>query len=104
MLSFKKPLEFEWNKGNIEKNKKHNVTDQETEEVFFDKKKITYRDKLHSIIEERLIVIGKTKEGRLLYIICTIRKKKIRIISARNINRKEVYIYEKTTQATKIQK
>ena len=90
--------EFEWDKGNIGKNKKHRVEDKETEEVFLDEGKVILKDKLHSSSkEERFIVIGKTKKNRLLYIVFTNRKKKIRIISARNINKKEVHFYEETT-------
>lgn len=94
----KKVIEFEWDKGNIGKNKKHKVEDKEAEEVFFDEGKVTLKDKIHSTdLEERFILLGKTKKDRLLYIVFTERKEKIRIISARNINKKEVHLYEETT-------
>lgn len=93
----KSVLEFEWDEGNIGKNKKHKVEDKEAEEVFLDEGKVAFKDKLHSQKEERFIVLGKTKKDRLLYIAFTKRKKKIRIISARDINKKEVLIYEETT-------
>lgn len=96
MRVVKDVLEFEWDQGNNEKNKKHNVEDKETEEVFLDEGKVIFKDKLHSKIEDRFIVVGKTKKGRLLYICFTKRKKKIRIISARDINKKEVTLYEET--------
>lgn len=89
-------LEFVWDTGNIEKNKKHNVTDTEAEEIFFDPKKVIARDVLHSQEEKRWILLGKTKKERLLYVVFTERQKKIRIISARDINKKEVPLYEKT--------
>jgi len=92
-----KVFEFEWDKGNVNKNKKHKVKDKETEEVFFDKNKVIYKDKLHSKHEDRFIIIGKTKEDRLLYAVFTKRGKKNRIISARDINKKEVKLYEETT-------
>ena len=92
----KSVLQFEWDGGNIDKNKKHSVEDKKAEEVFLDEGKVIFKDKLHSQVEERFIVIGKTKKERLLYICFTRRKKKIRIISARNINKKEVSIYEET--------
>jgi len=95
MKVFKKPLEFSWDKGNIGKNLKHNVTDKEAEESFFDKRRKTFRDRLHSNGEERFRIVGKTKKGRLLFIAFTMRGKKVRIISARDINKKEVYLYEK---------
>ncbi len=95
MKILNKVIEFNWNKGNIQKNMKHNVNDKETEEVFFDKKRYIFKDKLHSNNEERFRIIGKTKRQRLLFIVFTIRGNKIRIVSARDINKKEVYLYEK---------
>ncbi len=95
MIADKKPVEFQWDKGNIEKNKKHDVKDKEAEESFLDKNKVIYNDKLHSDKEERFVLLGKTKKDRLLYIIFTKRGNKIRIISVRDINKKEVGIYEK---------
>lgn len=95
MKIFKKPLEFQWDKGNIGKNLKHKVQDNEAEETFFDKKKKIYKDYLHSDVEDRNILIGKTKKERILYLVFTIRGKKVRIISARDINKKEVAMYEK---------
>ena len=89
-------LAFEWDKGNIGKNTKHKVEDREAEEVFLDENKKTFKDKLHSDGEERFRVVGKTKKERLLFVAFTIRKGKIRIISVRNINKKEVYLYEET--------
>ena len=95
MKILNKVIEFNWNKGNIQKNMKHNVNDKETEEVFFDKKRYIFKDKLHSNNEERFRIIGKTKRQRLLFIVFTIRGNKIRIVSARDINKREVYLYEK---------
>lgn len=97
MIVKKELLEFEWDKGNTGKNKKHQVDDREAEEVFFDPKKVIFRDVLHSEKEKRFIIIGKTKKERLLFVVFTIGNKKIRIISARSINKKEVYLYEKKT-------
>lgn len=86
---------FEWDKGNSGKNKKHHVDDSEAEEIFFDQRKYIFKDTIHSGREKRLRIIGKTKNGRLLFVVFTIRGKKIRVISARDINKKEVYLYEK---------
>lgn len=93
----KTAYEFEWDKGNIGKNKAHNVEDKEAEEVFLDKEKVIYKDILHSKEEERFIILGETKGKRLLYVVFTYRKNRIRIISARDINKKEVAIYEEKT-------
>ncbi len=104
MRIIKKALEFDWDKVNIEKNLKHNVSDKESEEPFWDTNKIIYKDVFHSQKEERFIIIGKTKKERLLYTVFTYRKNNIRIISSRNINKKEVSIYEKKTRTAKVQK
>jgi len=95
MIVVKKLLEFQWDAGNILKNDKHGVENQETEEVFFDEKKKIFKDHLHSGREERFRIMGVTKKGRLLFVVFTKRKGKVRIISARDINKKEVPLYGK---------
>jgi len=96
MVVIKEPVEFNWDKWNIGKNKKkHGVGEQESEETFFDNKRVIYKDKFHSEKEDRFILIGRTKRKRLLYVAFTIRSEKIRIISARDINKKEVKFYSK---------
>lgn len=95
MVSIKSVFEFEWDKGNINKNRKHGIEDKESEEPFFDIKKRTFRDHVHSKDEERYRIVGKTKKGRLLFVVFTKRGEKIRIISGRDINRKEVSLYTK---------
>ena len=94
MRIVKEVLEFDWDKGNIGKNKKHDVEDKEAEEPFLDGNKVIFIDAFHLEKEKRFVLIGKTKNKRLLYIVFTKRNKKIRIISARDINRKEVHLYE----------
>ena len=97
MKKVRKLVEFSWDFGNINKNKsKHNVTEKEAEEVFFDENKQEYPDPKHSDREIRKIVAGKTRAGRLLFIVYTIRNSSIRVISARDLNkRKEADLYEK---------
>lgn len=98
MVIIREPIEFIWDKGNKDKNwLKHEITNQESEEVFFDEEKKTFKDKLHSKGEERFRVVGETRGGRLLFVAFTIRRNKVRIISARDINKKEVSLYEKKT-------
>lgn len=98
MKVIKEPVDFDWDKGNINKNwRKHKVKDSEAEEIFFDDKKKVFKNKLHSKEEERFILLGKTKRERLLFVVFTMRNNKVRIISARDINKKERKLYEKTT-------
>ena len=95
-------LSFEWDKGNEQKNwLKHKVTAEEAEEAFDDEKRLILEDTRHSEKERRFILFGKTDKGRMLFIIYTLRDEntKVRIISARDINRKEVLMYEKATRA-----
>lgn len=98
MFKIKEPIEFQWDKGNMDKNWiKHRATNEECEEVFLDENKKIAKDILHSEKEERHILLGKTKKRKLLYVVFTARNKKIRIISARNTNKKEKKLYEKST-------
>jgi len=55
------------------------------------------KDTSHSNKEKRYILLGKTKKERLLFLVFTIRKKKIRIISARDLNKNERKLYEEKT-------
>ena len=95
----KKELQsFEWDQGNTNKiYRKHKVKTFECEEVFFDENKVILKDVQHSGEEERYVLLGKTKKERLLFIVFTTRQHKLRIVSARDINKKERGLYEKTT-------
>ncbi len=96
MVVLPAPVAFQWNRGNQGKNLvRHNVSDAESEEAFFDPGKKILRDVLHSGKERRFILLGATKVGRRLFIAFTIRHKTIRIISARDLNCKEYNLYEK---------
>lgn len=96
MIVFSEPIQFDWDEGNADKNRIiHGVTTHEAEEVFFDSKKVIYKDVFHSEKEEIYILIGKTKSNRLLYTVFALRDPKIRVISSRDINKKEVPLYEK---------
>lgn len=87
---------FEWDKGNLKHIKKHNAVYTECEEVFSNKPLLVSRDEMHSTMEQRFQALGKTDKERLLFISFTIRENHIRIISARDLNKKEVNTYEKT--------
>lgn len=91
-----KPVEFDWNEFNKDKNwTKHNVENKECEEIFYNKPLKTYPDKKHSLLEKRFVAFGMTNKQRKLTAIFTIRNNKLRIISARNMSRKERNVYEK---------
>lgn len=95
-ISALKPLEFEWDKGNIDKNwKKHRVTPEECEEVFSFKDLKLVPDLKHSQEESRFVARGETFAERKLTVIFTVRKSRIRVISAHDQSRKERKVYEK---------
>ncbi len=85
------PIRFEWDAGNQNKNwAKHNkVGNEECEEVFFDPHKRIASDALHSGSEPRYLLLGTTRFGRPLFIVFTVRGNKVRVISARDLNKKE---------------
>ena len=86
---------FDWDEGNIEKNwVSHRVTPQEAEQVFFNQPLIVADDSGHSGKERRYFVLGQTDEDRALFIAFTVRDKRIRVISARDMSRKERKVYQ----------
>ncbi|MCX5817473.1 MAG: BrnT family toxin [Proteobacteria bacterium] len=86
---------FEWDKYNSGKIKtKHGVTPVECEQVFFNIPVIAGNDEKHSETEDRFYVLGQTDSGRLLFMVFTVRKEKIRVISARDMNKKERRVYQ----------
>lgn len=86
---------FDWDTGNRDKNwQKHRVSPGECEEVFFNLPLLLQDDPGHSKAEARFLVLGHTNSGRLLFIAFTVRKDKIRVISARNMSQKERGLYE----------
>lgn len=87
---------FDWDGANEDKNwDKHKVRNRETEEIFFNKPLIVNFDKQHSKKEIRFQVLGRTNENRELFVVFTVRDNKIRVISARDMSKKERRVYEK---------
>ena len=86
---------FDWDRGNVEKNwKRHRVAFHECEEVFFHEPFIL-PDPRHSLAESRYYALGRTARGRRLTVAFTVRGNKIRVISARDMSRKEKRGYGK---------
>ena len=85
---------FQWDRGNIDKNLiKHNVENWESERVFFNRPLLILDDPKHSVSEKRWVAFGKTDADRFLVVIFTKRNKLIRIISARDMNKRERKFY-----------
>lgn len=96
-----KSVKFEWDKWNTDKNYlKHGITPKEAEEAFITENSYFFSDVKHSKIEERFILLGKTLEKKDLFVVFTMRGKKVRIISARSMHESEVKKYEKAKKNT----
>jgi hypothetical protein len=96
MVNFSDIVGFEWDAGNERKNDKHGVSMAEAEQVFFNAPLLVVDDVAHSQSEVRLHALGVTDDGRRLHITFTLRRagELIRVISARDMHRKERSIYE----------
>jgi uncharacterized protein len=99
MIDFAKVTGFDWDDGNIRKNDKHWVSTAEAEQVFFNAPLLLVIDNRHDYKEPRFHALGKTDDKRLLHITFTLRfsGEKIRVISARDMHKKERIAYEQTT-------
>ncbi len=97
MLDIAKITGFDWDTGNARKNDKHNVSTTEAEQMFFNEPLLIVADPRHSAHEVRLHALGKTDEGRRLHVTFTVRANKIRVISARDMHRREKAVYAQAT-------
>ena len=88
---------FDWDEGNARKNEKHGVSQSEAEQMFFDVKLLMVADANHSADEPRYHALGTMLDGRRLHATFTLRSNgtRIRVISARDMHRKERQIYER---------
>ena len=91
---------FDWDKGNARKNEKHGVSTAEAEQIFFNAPLLFLEDVAHSQREARVHALGKTDGGRTLHITFTLRQSEtlIRVVSARDMHRKERAIYEQADE------
>ena len=88
-------LGFQWDQGNIDKNLiKHKVENWECEQLFFNIPLLVIDDPKHSISEKRWAAFGKTDADRLLIVVFTKRGDLVRVISARDMNKKEREFYD----------
>jgi uncharacterized DUF497 family protein len=97
MFDFLRIEGFDWDEGNSRKSaEKHDVSQAEAEQVFFNDPLLVVEDISHSNHEIRLQALGHTDSGRLLHISFTLRGegRLIRVISARAMHRKERLRYE----------
>ena len=87
---------FDWDEANAAKNwERHRVTPEEAEDVFFHDPFVLRSDAGHSKREKRYFALGEAASGRRLFVAFTIRRKLIRIISVRDMNRRESEEYQR---------
>lgn len=100
MIDFDAVTGFQWDRGNARKNAdKHGVSQSEAEQVFFNEPLLVVEDAEHSRAEPRFHALGSTDTGRCLHVTFTLREgdSKIRVISARDMHRKERMHYDQET-------
>ncbi len=99
MINWKQVTGFDWDAGNERKSEeRHAVNRFEAEQVFFNQPLLVLADQKHSQNEARYHALGASNSSRLLHITFTLRfdNTSIRVISARDMCRKERNIYEKS--------
>ena len=85
-------MKIEWDTNKNDANmKKHHISFETAARVFLDENRLDYYDIVHSINEDRYITIGLVEE--VIVVVYTLRKTRIRIISARLATRKEKELY-----------
>ena len=97
MIAFDRIIGFQWDQGNARKSAdKHRVSQSEAEQVFFNEPLLIVDDVKHRQTGHRFHALGKTSAGRRLHITFTLRENntRIRVISARDMHRKERTRYE----------
>lgn len=92
MIDWNRIVGFDWDAGNARKSAdKHNVSQAEAEEIFVNQPLLFAVDERHGGEEVRFNALGRTNQLRLLHVTFTLRQDetRIRVISARDMNRKE---------------
>ena len=90
---------FDWDDGNAGKCQKHGVTIEAIEKLFRSSSLRAEPDIANSIGETRFRAVGRTEEGRAIFVVFTLRVRGtanlIRPISARYMHKKEIDAHEK---------
>ena len=88
-------MKFEWDEKKAAANlSKHGVSFDEAKTVFDDPLYVDFYDPDHSYDEHRYIIIGESRQGRLLMVSYTERDDVVRLISSREVTPAEARIYE----------
>ena len=87
---------FEWDEANAHKNwERHRVSPEEAEDVFFNDPLVVRSDIRRSRREKRYLALGQTSAGRCLFVAFTVRGSRVRVVSVRDMNRRERSAYAK---------
>lgn len=85
---------FDWDRNNVEKIwARHKVSPFECEQVFFNEPLVVHDDVKHSQDETRYYILGQTDKKRLLFVVFTVCRNLIRVISARDMSKKERQVH-----------
>ena len=98
MVDLERIVGFQWDDGNRRKSvDKHDVSQAEAEQAFFNDPLLLLPDPAHSVSEPRFHALGVTDQGRRLHVTFTLRDDEtlIRVISARDMHRKERAHYDR---------
>ena len=88
-------MEFEWDLGKATSNlRKHGISFHEAATVLGDPLGTTFPDPDHSVGERRYVTIGASEAGKLMVVAHVDRSRRVRIISARRVTRRERRFYE----------
>ena len=100
MIGFTRITGFQWDRGNAWKSAdKHGVSQTEAEQVFCNESLLVVEDVKHGGSEMRFHAPGLTDSGRRLHVTFTLRVEgtRIRVISARDMHRRERVIHDRET-------
>ena len=90
-------IKFEWDPPKAVANlKKHRVSFEEAQSVFFDEFGVQFFDEDHAEEEDRFLMLGMSSQAKLL-IVCHCERERggvIRIISARRATKRESAFYQ----------
>ena len=92
---------FDWDEGDTQKNwERHRVTPEEPKDIFFHEPLVVRSDPSHSKTEKRYFALGQTGADRRLFVVFAVRRERIRVISARDMNRNETRAHRRYEEET----
>jgi hypothetical protein len=88
-------MEFKWDEKKAAANlADHGISFDEAKTVFDDPLFVDFYDPDHSYDEHRYLIVGESRQGRLLIVSYTERGESVRLISAREVTLSERKAYE----------